>query len=558
MNHDINDPKNEFSAAHQYKEQKGLRKFGECREQALVKEMSQQYERECFVPRHRKSLSVEELKKAKESITFLTDKRDGEVKGRTVYNGKSTREWLSCEETASPTAATESIFLSKVIDAKEGRDIMPSTVPNAFIQTPMDYKHGEPRVIMKLRGLTVDILLNKYPDIYKDYVIEVNGKKVLYVEVTKAISGQLQASLLWYKKFRRDLKGHDFVFNKYDPCVANKLIHGKQMTIRFHVDDVLSSHVDPKANDRFLKWLNDQYSTYGPVKATRGSVHEYLGMTFEFGNSKVVKSMLDYVKELLEDFDENFCKLTSSTPATNEMFSVGAGSALTEKHKEIFHKTMAKALLVCKRARPDIQPIVAVLCMRVKLPNENDWNKLVQMLKYLNGTNSDKLTISAGSEKAIERLDWFVDTAFAIHLDMKGHTGMAMKFRGGTGAPLTTSVKQKLNTSSSTTCKLVAVDQVLPLVLWTPLFLKEQGVEVKENVLHQDNKSAILLEENGNRSTGKRTHTLDIRYFMVTDQVEHGNVSITYCPMDDMVGDFILKGLTGAKFKKLQNEIMGI
>ena len=164
---------------------------------------------------------------------------------------------MSREETASPTAATESIFLTTVIDAKEGRDIMSSDVPNAFIQTPMDYKHGEPRVIMKLRGLTVDILLNKYPDIYKDYVIEVNDKKVLYVEVTKAIYGQLQANLLWYKKFRRDLESHDFVFNKYDPCVANKLIFGKQMTIGFHVDDVLSSHVDPKANNEFFKWLND-------------------------------------------------------------------------------------------------------------------------------------------------------------------------------------------------------------------------------------------------------------------------------------------------------------
>ena len=106
------------------------------------------------------------------------------------------------------------------------------------------------------------------------------------------------------------------------------------------------------------------------------------------------------------------------------------------------------------------------------MPNENDWNKLVRMLKYLNGTNLDKLTISAGSVKAIERLDWFVDVAFAVHPIMKGHTGMAMKFRGGTGVPLTTIVKQKLNTSSSTMCELVAVDQVLPLVLWTPLFFE--------------------------------------------------------------------------------------
>lgn len=68
-----------------------------------------------------------------------------------------------------------------------------------------------------------------------------------------------------------------------------------------------------------------------------------------------------------------------------------------------------------------------------------------------------------------------------------------MKFRRRTCAPTTLSVKQKLNILSSTTGELVAVDQVLPLVLWTPLFMKEQGIEVCSNVLHQDNKSAILL-----------------------------------------------------------------
>ena len=56
------------------------------------------------------------------------------------------------------------------------------------------------------------------------------------------------------------------------------------------------------------------------------------------------------------------------------------------------------------------------------------------MLKYLNGTTGDKLTISAGSEKAIEHLDWFVDAAFAVHPDMKGHIETAMKFCGGKGA----------------------------------------------------------------------------------------------------------------------------
>ena len=64
---------------------------------------------------------------------------------------------------------------------------------------------------------------------------------------------------LWYvdrlcslvQEFRADLLKLGFHFNDYDPCVTNQMINGNQQTIRFHVDDVLSSHVDPKVNDRF-------------------------------------------------------------------------------------------------------------------------------------------------------------------------------------------------------------------------------------------------------------------------------------------------------------------
>ena len=66
------------------------------------------------------------------------------VKGRCVYNGKPTRAWLSREETTSPTAALESIFLTTTIDAKEGRDIMTNDSPNTFIQVEIpECKDGE-------------------------------------------------------------------------------------------------------------------------------------------------------------------------------------------------------------------------------------------------------------------------------------------------------------------------------------------------------------------------------------------------------------------------------
>jgi hypothetical protein len=117
---------------------------------------------------------------------------------------------------------------------------------------------------------------------------------------------------------------------------------------------------------------------------------------------------------------------------------------------------------------------------------------------------------------------------------------------------------QGMNTKSSTESELVGVDDVLVMILWTKLFLvEEQGYEINSNILYQDNKSAILLETNGKKSSStKRTLALSIRCFFLTDQVEKGNVTIVYFPTEDMVGDFHTKPLQGEKFRKFQNWII--
>ena len=55
-------------------------------------------------------------------------------------------------------------MLTLTIDAHENRDVMSADVPNAFIQTDMpDIKHGEERVMMKITGVLVDMLIQLHP-----------------------------------------------------------------------------------------------------------------------------------------------------------------------------------------------------------------------------------------------------------------------------------------------------------------------------------------------------------------------------------------------------------
>ena len=193
-----------------------------------------------------------------------------------------------------------------MIGAHEGRDVMTTDIPNAFIQAQMPEK--DEMVIMKITGKLVDILVNMHPEEYEEFVVYENGKKVLYVEILQAMYGMLEAALLWYDEFRKDLEGEGFEFNPYDPCVANKMVKGRQFTIRFHVDDLMSSHLNPGVNTNFLKFLNDKYGKHTEVKATRGNKHEYLGMTLVFKNGKLMVDMTDYVASMLEEFPINLRK----------------------------------------------------------------------------------------------------------------------------------------------------------------------------------------------------------------------------------------------------------
>jgi hypothetical protein len=171
---------------------------------------------------------------------------------------------LDKEEAAAPTASLESIFLTAIIDAKEGRDVMTADIPNAFIQASMpETEDGEERVMMKITGVLVDLSIEIDPGRYGSYIVFENGTKTLYVKVLKALYGMLIAALLWYKKFKSDLETVGFKFNNYDPCVANRRVNGATQTVKFHVDDLQSSHIDPKVNDNFLSWLNSKYGSQG-------------------------------------------------------------------------------------------------------------------------------------------------------------------------------------------------------------------------------------------------------------------------------------------------------
>ena len=135
--------------------------------------------------------------------------------------------------------------------------------------------------------------------------------------------------------------------------------------IRFHVDNLKSSHVLAEVNNEFEKWLQRKYSEHGIVKAHNGKIHNYLGMIFNYqerGKDKI--NMTSYIEDMLNEFPMDLKKTdTARMPAAEDLFDEGQGKDLTMDCKEAFHRVVAKGLFVSKRARPDIHPMIVTLCM---------------------------------------------------------------------------------------------------------------------------------------------------------------------------------------------------
>ena len=119
------------------------------------------------------------------------------------------------------------------------------------------------------------------------------------------------------------------------------------------------------------------------------------------------------------------------------------------------------------------------------------------------------------------------------------------------------SIKQKINTRSSTEAELVAADDIAGLLLWSREFLRDQGYDY-DVTLYQDNQSTKILLENGKASSSKRTRHINIKYYFLTDRISNKELSVVYCPTEEMIADYFSKPLQGQKFIKFRNMVLNI
>ena len=114
--------------------------FREKADVAVVKELTQIHELETYKPIMASDMSWEENNKALESLLFITEKRNGNIKARKVADGSKQRTCTvyNKDDGSSPTVTTESIFFTRVVDTRKFRAVAVLDVDNVFLHTYND------------------------------------------------------------------------------------------------------------------------------------------------------------------------------------------------------------------------------------------------------------------------------------------------------------------------------------------------------------------------------------------------------------------------------------
>ena len=146
---------------------------------------------EVFEPMNWELLTYQQKRMALRAIIFMKMKRCGRIKTRLCADGRPQREIYSKEDAASPTVKTESVMLTAAIDAIQHRYVAVADIPQAFLKAFLPDE-----TIMRLEGVLADTMIKIDSLKYGPMATKTkSGKTLLFVKLTRALYGNIKASL---------------------------------------------------------------------------------------------------------------------------------------------------------------------------------------------------------------------------------------------------------------------------------------------------------------------------------------------------------------------------
>jgi len=193
--------------------------------------------------------------------------------------------------------------------------------------------------------------------------------------------------------------------------------------------------------------------------------------------------------------------------------------------------------------RPDITAAVSTLSQFLDNPGEAHWQAAKWVFRYLLGTRD--LALTYGRDR--HNLLGYTDADGSSQEHRHAISGHAFLIDGG--AVSWSSKKQELVTLSTAEAEYVAAMHAAKEAIWLWCLTGALSIPNKKGTpLFCDNQAALHLAKTDNYHT--RTKHINTQYHFICNVEAHGEISLAYCPTDDMTADILTKALPGWKISR--------
>ena len=171
----------------QYYYTKGIKIFEDAGYEATKQELDENLiGRNCVEVLPMNEVNEDIKEKALNYLMFLKRKRCRKIKARGCADGRKQREYISKDESSSPTVSNYALMCSCLMSAIERRHVVTCDIPGAFLQT--DWPDELDDYYIHFETLMVHMICDINPE-YKKHVVCTNNRRQrhLYAKVKKAV-----------------------------------------------------------------------------------------------------------------------------------------------------------------------------------------------------------------------------------------------------------------------------------------------------------------------------------------------------------------------------------
>ena len=243
-----------------------------------------------------------------------------------------------------------------------------------------------------------------------------------------------------------------------------------------------------------------------------------------------------YIEKILKKFGQFDCTPVQTPYDSSIHLKKNKGNSVSQ---EQYAKIIGSLMFLMNYTRPDIAYAVSRLSRYTHNPNQDHWNALIRLLKYLKGT----INWGLHYHRAPCVLEGYCDANWVSDSDeIQSTSGYVFTLAGG--AISWKSSKQTCIAKSTMESEFIALELAGQEAEWIRSLLADiplWGKPAPSVSMHCDSQAAIGVAKN-QAYNGKRRH-IRLRHAIVRDLIRKNVISLEYVKSERNIADPLTKGL---------------